>query len=234
MMFIVTIDALLKQAAIRKLLKARDLRIDHELMLLGKANIIAGLCVGMCGYPQPKLVAINYGVLRNTESRVSGLFIFTANALLFFLGFPLINYLPRFWLSGILIFAAAGFIVENLWDARLKFSRKEYLSIWAIVIVNALFGLAWAVLCGVVLAALIFAIAYSRGGAIKAVISGSEFRSSVVRPNQEDMKLEHVGTKAIIIQLHRYVFFGSAAYVNEVMNGLIKEQENMPPEQRAV
>ena len=45
---------------------------------------------------------------------VCGLF----NAAMFLSGFPLINYLPRFFLAGLLIFAGAGFIVENLFDAR--------------------------------------------------------------------------------------------------------------------
>ncbi|KAH9251144.1 hypothetical protein BASA81_011043 [Batrachochytrium salamandrivorans] len=232
MIFIVTVDALLKQASIRKMLKAHDMRIDHELMLMGKTNILIGLFAGPVGYPQPKLTYINYGLVQNTTSRVSGMIVCLFNAVLFFSGFPLVNYLPRFWLAGVLFFAAAGFVVENLWDSRLRFSRKEYFSIWVIVVINALFGMAWAVIVGIVLSALIFAMAYSRGGSIKAVISGSQYRSSVVRTKLEDAKLDHLGSRAVIVQLHRYVFFGSAAYVSEFVIGLIKEQESSTAEEK--
>ncbi|KAH9262401.1 hypothetical protein BASA82_000523, partial [Batrachochytrium salamandrivorans] len=232
MMIIVAIEAVLKQATTRKILKAPTFRIDHELMLAGKANILASLFTGVVGYPQPKLTYINYGIQGNSTSRVSGMIIIVFNAAIFFAGFPLVNYLPRFWLAGILFFAAMGFLVENLIDSFWYYSFKEFVCIWAIVIVNAILGLLWAVIIGIALSALIFALAYSRGGTIKAIFSGSDYRSGVYRTRQEETKLNHLASKVIVIQLHRYIFFGSAAYVNEVVTGLIKEQDTKCTEVR--
>ena len=36
---------------------------------------------------------------------------------------PLINFLPRFLLAGLLIYSSAGFLIENLWDARNLYDR---------------------------------------------------------------------------------------------------------------
>ncbi|KAH9258291.1 hypothetical protein BASA81_003340 [Batrachochytrium salamandrivorans] len=76
MMIIVAIEAVLKQATTRKILKAPTFRIDHELMLAGKANILASLFTGVVGYPQPKLTYINYGIQGNSTSRVSAMGVF--------------------------------------------------------------------------------------------------------------------------------------------------------------
>jgi SulP family sulfate permease len=135
-----------------------------------------------------------------------------------------VTYLPRFWLSGMLFFAGIGLLVENVLDSRHKVSRKEWTAIWVIVIINAAASLAWSVLAGVVLSGLIFAIAYGRGGAIKLIMSGATFKSSVIRSSDDDRRLEHLGNKVLIIVLHRYLFFGSVASVTELVEGFLKEQ----------
>jgi MFS superfamily sulfate permease-like transporter len=59
---------------------------------------------------------------------------------LFFSSAPLIDYLPRFMLSGLLLFSAVGFLVENLWDTRRRFNRLNYSAIWAVFVINVLGG----------------------------------------------------------------------------------------------
>jgi len=92
------------------------------------------------------------------------------------------------------------------------------------VIINALVGLGWSILAGVVMAAFIFAAMYGRTGAIKAIYSGSDIRSAVVRPRLEDSKLAHLGSKCLVICLHRYIFFGSAMQIHDVVCGIVEEQ----------
>ncbi|KAH9252948.1 hypothetical protein BASA81_009104 [Batrachochytrium salamandrivorans] len=233
MMFVVTLESVMKQAATKKLLKAFDMRIDHELMLVGKANMMCALFVGSVGYPQPKLTYVNYSIVRNTTTRVGGMLVACVALILFFASFPLVNYLPRFWLTAVLIFAASGFIIDNLYDGLWIYTKKEYICMCAIVIINATVGMAWAVIGGMILSALIFAFSYSLQGSIKSIIPGSKFQSNVLRKEREEMKLEHLGQRAVVIQLHRFVFFGNASFLNEVIMGLIKEQEKSGDQQRA-
>ena len=50
------------------------------------------------------------------------------------------SYLPRFLLAGLLIFSGAGFLIENLWDARKAFGRYEFVSIWVVFLINIVAG----------------------------------------------------------------------------------------------
>ena len=49
-------------------------------------------------------------------------------------GFMLINYLPRFLLGGLLLYAACPFLVDNLITTYWHMSKKEFLVIWFIVL----------------------------------------------------------------------------------------------------
>jgi len=212
---VVLCDLLLKLSGVRKALGAFDCRVDHEVILAGKINLVSGFLVGAPGYIQPGLTNISAGVVRDRSSRVPGLIGATFNLALFASGFPIVTYLPRFWLSGMLFFAGIQLLVENIIDSHPKVSQKEWSAIIVIVIINAVSSLGWSVLAGVVLSASIFAIAYGRGGSIKEVMSGVSYRSTVIRSTSEDAKLEHLGNKVLIIVLHRYLFFGSVASVTE-------------------
>ena len=61
-------------------------------------------------------------------------------AVLFFWGFPLLNYMPRFFLGGILIYAAMPFL-ELLVLAYWRVSKKEFVTMWIIVVTNAVAGI---------------------------------------------------------------------------------------------
>ena len=87
-----------------------------------------------------------------------------------------------------LIYAGIGLCVEHMWLSRTKMSKKDFLCVWTIVIVNAIFDLIIAVVSGIVLAALIFAYQYGRGGVIKAVLRGTEYQSRVVRSEKDEAK----------------------------------------------
>jgi len=221
---VITIDVLLKLAAVRKVINTPQMRIEHEVMLMGKQNMICGFFVGCPSYSQPVLSAVNYNIIKNKTSRVPGIIAVFFNLILWVVSYPAVNFLPRFWLAGLIFFSAWGFVVDNLIDSAFRLSISEYLTVWLIVIINAVLGLGWAILCGVVATALIFAVMYGRGGSIKTVNSGADVRSSVVRDAHDDRLLRHIGNTAVVIQMHRYLFFGSATQVLELVQGLIDAQ----------
>mmetsp|Transcript_16487 Transcript_16487/g.28599 ORF Transcript_16487/g.28599 Transcript_16487/m.28599 type:complete len:1610 (-) Transcript_16487:107-4936(-) len=223
MLVIVTLDSLLKMSGTKKQLEIRCLDYDHEMQLAGKTNIFLVFMVGAPGYAQLKFNALNSGIIHNTSSRFPGLVASLFNGALFFAGFPLINFLPRFFVGGLLIYAGMGFVVENLLDTWLqnRLSIIEYLTVWVIVVLSQWLGMLVAVVVGVVLSFVIFAIQYGRTGVIKAVLSGKDYQSSVVRSTQEDAKLEHLGAQCVIIKLKRYIFFGSASQITDIVKSIL-------------
>jgi hypothetical protein len=127
------------------------------------------------------MALLNYGIIRNNTDRLPALICALFNGALFFSGFPLLNYLPRFLLAGLLIFAGLPFISTNLVDSYKHMTKKEFFATWAIVILTALFGLLVGVVAGVGMAALIFAIQSGRRKCVSSVIFGSDYQSTVVR-----------------------------------------------------
>ena len=228
MMFVVAIDFLLKLAGTKKSLELQRLSFDREMKLAGKANLLLLCLVGVPAYSQLKFTLVNHSIVHNTTSRIPAIISAVFNGILFFAGFPLINFFPRFFLAGLVLYSALHLLVENIYDAYFRVTKLEFLAIWAILITNAVESLVLAVLIGIVLAALIFAIQYAQAGVIRAVISGSDYQSSVVRSAQEDRKLEHLGSQSLIIQLQRYIFFGSASQVQDLLHGLLEEQRENP------
>ena len=124
--------------------------------------------------------------------------------LLYFSGLPLINYLPRFMLSGLLVFSAAGFLIENLIDTRHKFNRLNFASCWVIFIVNIIagelapsYGLLIAISTGLILGLVGFAVHYARksGGGLGShpIISGEAHCSTAIRSAAQEAKLGILG-----------------------------------------
>ena len=159
---------------------------------------------------------LNYGIIHNNNDRLPALICALFNGILFFSGFPLLNYLPRFLLGGLLIFAGLPFIDNNLFDSYKHMTKKEFFAAWGIVILTALFGLLVGVVSGVAMAALIFSIQSGRKKVIASIMSGADYQSTVVRSITQEIKLEHLGHSVSIIKLRNYIFFGSADQVNYI------------------
>jgi len=236
MLIIVSLDSLLKISGTKKNLKFNDLDYDHEMQLAGKANMALIFCVGTPGYGQLKFNALNSGIIHNTSSRLPGIVAALFNGGLFFAGFPLINFLPRFFVGAMLIYAGMGFVVENLIDTwtQNRLSLFEYVTVVAIVVLSQAFSILMAVLVGVMLSFVLFVIQYSKTGVIKAVLSGKDFQSSVIRSTQEDAKLEHLSSQVVIIKLKRYIFFGSANQISDLVGDILEEASYDPQDIKAL
>lgn len=223
MIVICTLDVSLKMAGTKRGVNI-DVDFDHEMKLTGVLNLAAGATLCGPGYMQAKMALLNYGIIRNNTDRLPALICSLFNGALFFSGFPLLNYLPRFLLAGLLIFAGLPFISTNLVDSYKHMTKKEFFAAWGIVILTAIFGLLVGVVAGVGMAALIFAIQSGRRKCVSSVIFGSDYQSTVVRSVMQEVKLEHLGRSVAIIRLRHYVFFGSADQVFQLVRKLVADR----------
>ena len=135
------------------------------------------------------------------------------------------NVLPRFFLSGLLIYAGL-FFAELVILSYQRVNKKEYCIVWLIIFINAIAGLKSvtgptiaphslliAVIVGLVLAAMGFIYQYARVSVVRDVLSGQDFQSAVLRPYAEQRLVERLGRRYMIIELEGYIFFGSATQV---------------------
>jgi len=133
MIIILIIDSLLKLASTKTALKI-DVDMVHEMKVTGYENLIGALFMASPGYPQVKFNVLSYGILSNTKERRVAYMVALFGGLMWFLGstdFMLIHYLPRFYLGGLLWYAACPFLVGNLVETYFHMEPAE----WVIVVV---------------------------------------------------------------------------------------------------
>lgn len=192
MIIILVIDSLLKLASTKTGCQL-DVDMVHEMKVTGMENLIGSLFMGSPGYPQVKFNLLSYGILNNTRERRVAYFVALFGGVMWFAGsgFMLIHYLPRFYLGGLLWYAACPFIVQNLIETSFHMERmgkllllllslvqiipliffffEEYfivLSIFGTVVIFDLMGNAAAMLIavgvGALLATIVFMLSYAR------------------------------------------------------------------------
>ena len=235
---LVCLDNLLQLASTETALQV-DLEYATEMYVGGVASVANALLAGAPVYGLTKFNAINYGLSRTIDSPLPTLICGAFCGVLFFSGFPVWAYLPRFELAGLLIFAGLGFVIENLWDARKVYNRWDFASIWAVFLTNAIvgefspaFALLVALVVGCVLSAFGFAFKFARMATLAQPISGDYIVSSAIRSAPQEMKLGVLGCWFCVFPVQGYVFFGTASSLYTLFREHIAELSMLPPCER--
>ena len=217
MIFIVCLDNVLKLSSTETALKI-DFNYNREMKIGGWASILTGLLFGSPVYGQTKFDVLNYSFTGRTDSPTAAYVCAAFMAACFFADLPLTNFLPRFLLAGLLVFSGAGFLVENLWDARKKYDRFAYFTIWAVFLTFFFagellpqFGLLFAIVVGIAISTLSFALKFAKKSKLHDAISGYDYSSTAVRSAAQEMKLGVLGCWYHIFRLDGYIFFGTSA-----------------------
>jgi len=237
LILVITLDAFLKLSSTRTELQASYMDIEKELKIAGYQSIVSALCVGTVGYSQIKFNVLNFAIVNDMSDRRPCLFVGLLCGVVWFAGFPLTNFLPRFFLAGLLLYAGLPFL-DMLISAWWRVTKKEFCAIIIIVLVNAVselyvtWSLLIAVIVGLLLATVIFMVQYSRVSVIRDEISGKDFSSTVVRSYAEQRLVERLGVRYIILELQGFLFFGTARQVLDWIKTKEKENSRLKSYQR--
>eukprot|EP00466_Bigelowiella_natans_P018470 jgi/Bigna1/143126/aug1.76_g17834 len=212
MQIVVIMDTLVKLTSIEKL-AGLNLDLDAEVELMGIANAAAFFGISVPTYGLTSFTALNEATIHRINDRIPGYIAVTFCAIFFFIGFPLMNYLPRFLCGGLILYKGIGVIMENIFDASKRLSRMEMGAVLGIVTIAYFQGLVLAVVVGIILSSFIFVVQYARRYDIKNRWNLRTYHSSVVRLLLERQKLEQFGDRMFALQLRGYLFFGSAIKV---------------------
>ncbi|MDX6766323.1 MAG: SulP family inorganic anion transporter [Candidatus Methylacidiphilales bacterium] len=188
---------------------SRESDLNHELRTLGVGNLLAGLCGGMVGFTSLSLSRL----VREAggRSRLVGVSMVAVCLVCLAGNMHWIGYLPKFVLSGLLLYLGLIFLHEWLVLAWWKLPRTDYAAVVAILGVIASSGYFQGVMVGLLIATLLFVVNYSRVRIVTHVLSGAEQRSNVDRSPQEQALLRENGAKIYILRLQGFIFFGSAS-----------------------
>jgi SulP family sulfate permease len=195
--------------------------VDREMKIQGVSNIASALGGGYIG-----LISVGTTMAAKAagaQGRASGTLTGLICILALVSGVTLLNDVPRFVVGGLQLQIA----VQVLWTwciaSRKKLPLSEWLLVIGIVAVAAWFGFVPAVLCGIFGGCLIFAIDASRINVIRRIYALNERGSALVRSATETAILSREGGSARIIELHGFIFFGSAYQMLNRVRSLVAE-----------
>jgi hypothetical protein len=114
---IVTSDVIFKQAAIFVGLGLKELRFNRETIMTGCSLLICGFCSCPPTYAQLKLALLQNSIVQNHDNRLAGILL-SLSLMGVLIGkivwqISFIEKLPRFFVSGILIFVGGDLLLEN-------------------------------------------------------------------------------------------------------------------------
>lgn len=202
-----SLDSMLKLTSSEKALGI-DLDYNHEMKLGGKASLLSSLLCGSPAYGQTKFNVINFSIARTADSSLPTIYLGGICLLVFLSGVagPIINFMPRFLLGGLCVFAGVGFLYENLWEGRNNMNRVSFGIVWVIFLVNFIWeffvlqnlpkdiqpmvpGLLVVFILGIVLSTFEFMFAFMHKAKAPVIKSGDVCCSSAIRSEKHDTQL---------------------------------------------
>ncbi|MBV9459231.1 MAG: SLC26A/SulP transporter family protein [Bradyrhizobium sp.] len=200
---------------------SREADLERELTTTGIANMLSGLFGGYTGCISISRTVLNFKA--GGSGRLSGLTAAAISALMLLFAPPLLGYMPKFVLGGLLIYLGTDTLHKWIVQTRRRLSRTEYLSLLAIIAIILQWGFIAGALLGVVIGCATFAFSASRVNSIKFSFDGSEYRSSLDRSRDEQAALSAHGSKIQGLNLQSYLFFGSANRLYQHVKALLAE-----------
>ena len=200
----------------------KDIDLDREVLTAGFSNAVGGLAGSIIGYQTIGLTSLAHrlGAPSRLVSIIAGL---VCGAALFF-GASLFSFIPKMVLGGMLVYLGLSFLVEWLIDSRRVLPWTDYLLIWVILGIILSVGFLPAIAVGVLVAAILFVISYSRVSIVRNTLSGQSFQSNVDRPKTHRDLLQQHGAEIHILRLQGFIFFGTIqAILNQVRQRLADE-----------
>ena len=133
---------------------------------------------------------------------------------------PVVAYVPKAALGGLVLFLGFGMLKQWLWDQRRATRPVEFAQIVLIVALVANYGFLVGFSAGLLIACVVFVVSYSRVPLADLATNLALFTSSVVRPEPEAQALRERGAGTLLYRLSGYVFFGSASKIDAVFQTL--------------
>ncbi|NBQ88348.1 MAG: STAS domain-containing protein [Betaproteobacteria bacterium] len=201
-----TIAMLLAHASL-EVAHATEGDLDHDLRTLGSGNLLVGLAGGLLGGISLARSLANQQA--GARSRWSNVVVGVASVVMAFVGAPLIAWLPLPVLGGLLIYLGLGVLKTWVYDTAGRMEAGDRAVILAMLALTMLFGYVPAVLAGMVISCLDFALSQSRLGPVRRVLRARDWPTPVERDPTERAWLDACAAEMRIVELQGSLFFGS-------------------------
>jgi SulP family sulfate permease len=218
LLVLATIGLLLNTTAL-ELERSDDVDLNRDLKAEGSGNLIVGLLGGLVGFNAvgPSLIATRFGA----HSRWVGVIAAGTIFAMLLLGTHLLDIFPTFILGGILIWAGGSLLLDWLTVRQIAYS--DLAIIFLIFGTIAVFGFGFGILAGLIAAAALFIYRYSKVDVVRQQLTGSDFRSDLAGSSRRQEVLHQLGQAIYIVQLHGFLFFGTANRLRRQMQERVRQ-----------
>lgn len=206
--FLSTISALLVTSLI-EVGTEKHINLEKDLKVAGIANIATGLLGGVVGFHTASDTVLSYKF--GAKRRLSGIVYAVICGASILIGPSIITYFPKPVMGGLVLFLGISILAEWVYDAWFKLPKTDYFLVIVILVVVGSLGYLNGVGLGIIVAAILFIINYSRINVVKHELSGKKYYSKVERAASHKKLLKEKGEQIYILILQGYIFFGTAA-----------------------
>ncbi|KAI8091871.1 sulfate transporter family-domain-containing protein [Thamnidium elegans] len=201
-----------------------DVNVNRELVAHGLSNAVSGLF----GSVQNYLVYTNSVLFIRSggDSRVAGLMLAGATAILWMVGPWIVGYIPVMVVGSLIFHLGLDLLKEALVDTWHSVHYLEYITICVIIACMATLGFVEGILVGIIMACVFFVVQNARRSeAIRATFTAQYMRSTVRRLYRQERFLREVGGQIQIVKLQGYLFFGTIDQVERAIRAMLDEHE---------
>ncbi|MCI5159173.1 MAG: STAS domain-containing protein, partial [Candidatus Electrothrix sp. AUS1_2] len=198
----------------------KDMDLNHELEAAGKTNLLSALVGGMIGFHSLGTTALGRS-MTETRTRALGVIAGIMPLLILFFGRPMLFFVPKAVLGGLLVFQGITFLHTWLIKKWGSLPAADYGMIAIIGLTIMTTNFMTGIVLGFVVMMFTFVISYSRTDIFYRKLSGAELTSNVLRSSRERKQLVRLGWHTHVLELHGFIFFGTAnAILNELQSRL--------------
>lgn len=186
----------------------RSFDLNLDMRSAGIANIFSAIGCGFMGYHSISMYQLSRQLLKEPSSLVAAISTVLLAATLV-LGTGVFDVLPKGIFGICLAFLGFEFLWHWLFRAWWRVPRGDYAIIVAIVATALVFDFVAAILLGLLLAVLLFTVAYARVNVVRSVVTGRIKLSQTERSERDVALLVDRGHETLVVELQGYLFFGS-------------------------
>ncbi|MGI9606081.1 MAG: SulP family inorganic anion transporter [Acidimicrobiales bacterium] len=198
-----------------------DIDLDHELEVAGWSNAAAAFGGGIVGY---HLIG-DTTIARQMGARGRGVPLMVS-ALCFvavIVGTESVGQVPRAIAGGVLAMSGLNLFADWVRQVRADLNRLDAILSGGVLVVIVALGVLSGIAAGVLAAAIVFVVSYSRVSPIVAIRRLGEIESNVDRPDVASRHLEEHAAEVAVIELDGYLFFGSLSSVSAAVDLLLAD-----------
>lgn len=220
---VLSVISLLLNSTGIELIAGRDLDMNRDLKVTGFTNIGVSLLGAPASYIyiSQTALATRIGAKERSVGILHGLFLLGV----FFVGGSFLSFFPKFIAGGLPLYLGLSMLGEWLVDLRKSMPKIDYAIVFMIVLIVEFIGFLQGIGIGIIISVAIFVFRYSSINIIKNIYDGTKLRSNKDRPIPDQRLLDYNKDQSIILQLHGFIFFGTANSLYEQVKHLVSERD---------